>query len=274
MATTPSRFAASTASAVDSYPRGDRILGPAHRIDVVEHGDGASERGVLGRRGARCLRHVGDKATGGHAAAHHLGISTLRGPSWNGAGPGGQGMSIWVSSVTRARCRASAPWAAKLGRRNLATEYIHAGSFAEIRLQRKGRVGDRVNLAGARAPPFEPARGLAPGPQQRSRTFAICPLGGALRRADMDLDWSRLALLRAPPKSWFQGPLPLAEVQEAAPLVGVRGGKARPWPRSPDRPEGAGSRWPGFPPAQETAKPNARGRSVRRLFPGQGRRQC
>src|SRR5258707_9695546 len=35
-------------------------------------------------------------------------MSTLRGPSSNGAGPGGHGMSMCVSSVTRPRCRASA----------------------------------------------------------------------------------------------------------------------------------------------------------------------
>ena len=41
-------------------------------------------------------------------------MSTLRGPSWNGSGPGGQGMSICVSSVTRARCKASASGTAKV----------------------------------------------------------------------------------------------------------------------------------------------------------------
>ena len=56
----------------DGDARGDAVLAAPHAADRMQHGDGALERGGLAFGRARGLRHVGDEAAGGEAAALHL----------------------------------------------------------------------------------------------------------------------------------------------------------------------------------------------------------
>jgi len=74
---------------------------------------------------------------------------------------------------------------------------------------------------------LKPTRGFAPGPQQRARPFAICPLVGFLRGPTRALRGLRRPPQKTHQNEWFQGPPPLAGIQGAAPLGGVSG-------RSPD----------------------------------------
>jgi hypothetical protein len=59
--------------------------------------------------------------------------------------------------------------------------------------------------------------------QQRSRTFANCPLVLEPEGPTQILRDHGWPLWFQHQNEWFQGPLPLAEMQEAEPLAGVRG---------------------------------------------------
>src|SRR5689334_1862668 len=60
-------------------------------------------------------------------------------------------------------------------------------------------------------------------PQQRARPFAICPLPGEQEGPTVPSRGPCRPLLFPWQNEWFQGPLPLVEVQEAKPLGAVRG---------------------------------------------------
>ena len=117
--------------------------------------------GILRPRGAGGLRHIGDEAAGAEAAAQHLWqIDLCVVPSWNGSGPVGQGMSICVSSVTRARWMESASGCEGI---------IHAGSLAEIGGQRKGFAKEGVREIGRSVPQAHVVVPLSwPGPRRRA----------------------------------------------------------------------------------------------------------
>jgi hypothetical protein len=88
---------------------------------------------------------------------------------------------------------------------------------------RVGTPGQSLERGKAGAPPSDPARGFAPGPQQRARPFAICPLVGVLRGPAVTYQRPRRPPQNTNQNERFQGTCPLAEFQEAAPLGGVRG---------------------------------------------------
>ena len=71
--------------------------------------------------------------------------------------------------------------------------------------------------------PSNPPGAFAPGPQQRSRTFAICPLVVFLRRADADFARAPVALLRNTTKmNGSKGHCPWRRSRRQRLLVGSR----------------------------------------------------
>src|ERR1700679_1047281 len=81
---------------------------------------------------------------------------------------------------------------------------------------------------------LEPATGFAPGPQQRAEPFAIYQLGFVLRGGPTRTYRGHgRPSPENKPINGFQGPLPLAEVEEAEPPGGSRG--EAPVPHRPER---------------------------------------